>query len=314
MQNNTHSATFIVGPTASGKSSLALQYAKVNNCHILSADSRQIYQGIEITSGADIPNEFDFVSSENFPILTGYFSNGDMNIYGISALHPTKVWSVGRFQELAYSVFERAYAEGKGVVIVGGSGLYTHSLLLRHDQLHVPPNEKLRKLLEEKNVNELQDEIQEKYPQLVDTLNQSDWNNPRRLIRLLEILHSQKTVSIKKEIDSVDNVIQFQGEKIIPTWIGKNLEKDELQRKIIERVKERITHGAIQEIERLYAHIEDKKTPILTATGVKEIVGFLHEQYDEEQLTELWSRREFQYAKRQMTWFKKRNYIQWRQK
>ena len=313
--DHTH-ITFIVGPTASGKSTLALQYAKVNNCNILSADSRQVYQGIEITSGADIPSQFDFVETPVesrliAPLPQGYFWDGETNIYGISSLHPTEVWSIGLFRELANYVFAKSFAEKKGVVIVGGSGLYTHSLLLEHDQLKVPPNQRMRESLEENSIEELQEMVEAKYPKFAQTFNPSDWSNKRRLVRSLEILSTQPVNNVKKEIDNVENFIEFDGTKINPKWIGIYVEKNELEQRIEKRVKERISSGAVQEVERLASVVNDRQAPIFTTTGVKEILGFLNGQYDEGQLIELWARREFQYAKRQMTWFKKRNYIEW---
>src|SRR5690554_4802076 len=121
----------IVGPTATGKTDFALkaakktlQLGKVSSVDIISADSRQVYQGLEIMSGADIPEGFQRKVLSEWSELNTYFEKGSIRLFGISLLQPDTDWSVGQFQEYVQRVLSLDENQPRLVILVGGTGLY----------------------------------------------------------------------------------------------------------------------------------------------------------------------------------------------
>jgi len=300
-KHRNHQPIFIVGPTATGKSSLATAVSNLLKYDVLSADSRQVYTGLEITSGADISASFS--KSTNTVGGFQYFSNQSNSYYGLSMLNPDQEWSIAHFHDYAKKVIEHTQTEQRTLLIVGGSGLYLHSLFLDSKQLHIAPNRAIRSVLENESVEELQQRVVAIDSNVKERMNHSDWHNPRRLIRLYE----KNLTGVSPHSDETQQVLNSPEAH---TWIGVHLEKEIIKENIQKRVIERITQGAIQEVEKLLSDYS-QKFPALSTTGVKEIIGYLNDNYDKDTLIELWSLREFQYAKRQLTWFKKRSYIQW---
>ncbi len=303
----TSKITFIVGPTATGKSDLAFSLSKKNACNILVADSRQVYKDLVICSGADVPASFSVQSNDELPY--SFFFDGETELHGVAFLETTDQWSLGAFHHYARQVLKRTLSQKKSLIIVGGTGLYTHSLLLPAEHIISSPSTNLRTELQTLSLTELQSRVLTIDPQSESKFNNSDWNNPRRLIRAIEIL--SESPSPKIDINMLKNEINLGDETIIPQWFGLTIEKEDLEQKIRARVVKRIEQGAIDEVERLASSVDDKKLSIFSTTGVKEILGYINGMYEKEELVELWSRREFQYAKRQITWFKKREYIHW---
>lgn len=311
--NNTKSEKqpkvyFIIGPTACGKSSLAFSVANKLNADILSADSRQVYKGLEITSGADIPADFTRVEDGTF------INESGLTVYGQSLLHPTEVWSVGLFKEYVVSKIFSTFQKKKSLIIVGGAGLYLHALLMNDPHMFTGPNQQLRQKLAKLSLSELQTYISNLQPNAQNFFNDSDWKNPTRIIRGIEMIESNPKYQ-RTPIDEVENRIRFttngQEFAIEPVWFGILKDAEELQTSIEQRVKDRIAHGAITEIEKLIANYEDQKVPAFSTTGVKEVMLFINGSIDKEALIKQWTLREWKYAKRQLTWFKKRPYVNW---
>lgn len=292
---------FIVGPTATGKTALALRLAKELNADILSADSRQFYKGLEITTGADLPENFTL--SKDLIDDHQYFTDGEINFYGVSFLKPNEEWSIAHFRDFAEFVYEKTQERNKELIIVGGSGLYHQALFLDKKTLHISPSEELREELQNATVEELQQKLLSQYPHADEVLNDSDWKNPRRLIRWIEKTTNQTDTSVEES--------SIFGTPENHSWIGLSIELEKLEPRIQERVIERAENGSIQEVEQFLAKIEDKKSPSTSTLGVKEISLFLNDQISKDELIELWTKHEVQYAKRQITWFKKRGYIKW---
>lgn len=318
------SIIFLVGPTATGKSSLAFQLAEKVNAHILSADSRQVYKGLEITSGADVPATFSPTPRHPEPghrpslsgsdLLQTYFESTDnqksTKLFGVSLLNPTEEWSISQFREYALSIIELCKIEKKNLIVVGGSGLYLQSLLIDDPKLNIPPNNDLRQELAALSLTELQEKLSQINHQHFTKLNNSDLNNPRRLIRAIEMFSSPRRdaingVSTKKSIHALEQ-----------HWFGLEIDNEILQQRINQRVVERTQLGALTEVEKLLNQQVETRfitspPPVFTTTGVKEIRAFLNNQIEKEELVDLWTLREFKYAKRQKTWFKKRSQIEW---
>ncbi len=290
----------IIGPTAVGKTSLAFMLLEKLNAHILSVDSRQVYKGLEITSGADIPKDWKYMEGED----VSYFRKQNQKIFGVSCIKVDEEWSVAHFKKMVKSVINICKKEKKNLILVGGSGFYIHALHIRDQDMFVSPNEKLRKKLNSYSLSKLQDQLTQLWPERAKNMNQSDWNNPRRLIRAIEI--GQEKKGEKKHIPSPTMILDDAA------WIGLTVQKEELKKRIRKRVKQRIQQGSIQEVERLLKYYGDQivKLPALSSLGVSEIQSYLSHK-NMERLVDEWTLHEVQYSKKQMTWFKKMNTIQW---
>lgn len=303
---------FIVGPTATGKSALAFELAKTLNANILSADSRQVYQGLSITSGADIPPDFQQKNApKNFTLVPSVFFESDRTkLFGMQMLQATEPWSVGLFQHYAHAILALTLAEGKNLIIVGGTGLYTQALLLNPDQLTIAPNQELRTELESLSLTKVQEKLLSINPYHPIQHNLSDWHNPRRLQRLIEIeLTKQHTQPV--DMTHLADQLSLDTQQLTIHWTGLTAPIEYLETRIRARIDQRIAQGAIHEVERLVNLYPDQKLPAFTTTGFKEISAYLSGQIETPELKNLWFTRERQYAKRQLTWFKKRQGIEW---
>ncbi len=309
----------LVGATATGKTALALQLAEwlvtessvhqnLNGVILLSADSRQIYQGLEIISGADVPADFSLAvhdTTQADPSVqqaaSHYFSRALANkktieIWGVSVLSPKLSWSVAQFQQLARVVISRAQDRRFAVILVGGTGLY-QSLAFKSDwQISVPPDLELRQKAEHLSVKELQDWLTDLAPERIEGLNQSDVHNPRRLIRQLELAQAEAT-----------HVATAEPLKI-PT-LGLTRSQSNLPEAIHTRVLERLRQGAKNEF--LLLDLTSAQPMVASALGIKELKLWSTDQISDEALIELWTKHELQYAKRQLTWWKKQPEVTW---
>ena len=178
----------ICGPTASGKTSLAISVAKnlliqssfraksrnltpPPSVNLLSADSRQIYRGLDIVTGKDIP--------EDLP--------PSINFFGLDLVEPNQSFNLSDYVQYSKKVIQESLSQKIPLIIVGGTGLYLKAITSDLLNVQVPPNQSLRSELEKLTLVELQNKLQEVNPEKYKSLNNSDVNNPRRLIRALEI-------------------------------------------------------------------------------------------------------------------------------
>ncbi len=303
----------ILGPTAVGKSSFALQLIEslrndppaggYDGFDIISADSRQVYRDIGIISGADIGENFKFQMS-NVKNYLNYFEHNDVRIFGVAILNYDQDWSVGQFREFGWEVINQSLENNRLPIIVGGTGLYHRHLFNDDETLSIPPSDEVRQRAEGMSVGQLQDWLIEVDDERFDQMNQSDRNNPRRLVRAIEIClasSEQLVVSSFSSELSIDDVFK----------IGLIDSLENIEQKIKQRVEERFENGAIDEVKNLVKHWGQVNDAIKTATGVREIKSYLDGEIDKEECLKLWSLREFQYAKRQITWWKKEEDIHW---
>lgn len=282
----------IVGPTATGKTSLALSLSTFDivkklfaGVVIISADSRQVYKGIEIVSGADMPE--------------------NVTIHGVSMIAPDQDWSLAHFQKFALPIIYQAWSENKLSVIVGGTGLYHDRLFAQELQDQLGPDFALRENLDQMTLTEMQKLAEVKDGRAFAEMTEDDKSNKRRLVRLIEKFDSRLTSAhLNNETYQVVAPSQL-------IRVGLTDEIENIEQKIKLRVIDRLEQGAIAEIEKLRTDYPNKKLPIFSATGVKEINSYLDEKIDYRTLISMWTVRERQYAKRQMTWFKKSPGIEW---
>ena len=282
--NSIGKALFIVGPTATGKTKLALQILKVIPSVVISADSRQVYIGMDIGTGKDLPTD-------------------GTKIELLHEVFPNEEWSVSHFQKRAEELAKKAWNSNKLPIFVGGTGLYLQTLVEEYETIDIPQNIELRKILDKQDILTLQRTLESADQERFISMNNSDKNNSRRLVRAIEVadyLRTHKQTTRKSEHIFSDVL-----------WIGLSGEFRDLENRIRTRVEVRMNAGMIQEVEYLIKNYPSWNFPAFSATGYAEIRSYLEEKITKEEALTLWTLHELQYAKRQMTWFKKRLNIFW---
>lgn len=274
---------YIVGPTATGKTAYALQFAKEKHGVIINADSRQVYIGMDIGTGKDLPTDPDA------PLFLLY-----------NVIKPNESWSLSHAVHTIRSAVEETWKQGKLPIVVGGTGLYLQSIEHPPASLDVPQNTKLREKLEKKSVEELQQILLNLDEKRFTAMNPSDQKNPRRLIRAVEI--ASQTSQIKALPSFVAD----------SQWIGLTAPVQTLQERIIKRVETRLEQGMEQEVHTLMTQYSNwDHLPAFTATGYQEVRAYIEKKIDRNTMIQLWNLHELQYAKRQITWFKQMKQIEW---
>jgi tRNA dimethylallyltransferase len=275
----------IVGPTASGKTSLAIKIASLLNTEIISADSRQVYK--ELSIGTAVPSQKELSEiKHHFIQHKSIFEN----------------YSVADFEKEAIQKIEDLFESHDYVVLVGGTGLYIKAIEEGFDDLpqaNYQYRQELESLLSEKGIAYLQNLLMQKDIQAYSSI---DIQNPRRLIRVLEIL-------------------ELSGEKLSASWqhkkairnfnilkIGINLPREELYQRINLRVDSMLAIGLQTEIETLK---EYKNLQALNTVGYKEWWPYFDEFEKLENVITKIKQHTRNFAKRQLTWFRKDSTIIW---
>ena len=288
----------IVGPTAIGKTDLAFEIANDYNGELVSADSVQVYKGLDTISGKDIPEGYKFFSLPQFSTLelyAGYYTNSSFPpIYLLDVVEPTFEFTVSHFHSLATKIVDFVEKKGKLPIIVGGTGLYINSLIGGLDQLP-PPDLKLRKMLENENLERLQELVP---AEVLNKMNNSDRNNSRRLIRAIEVSKSK----IVKNIEKPDF------EYLV---LGLNCDREALKKRIDQRVEKRLQNGAIDEINKLFKIYDQLSPQVKDANGYRQLFAYLKGDSSLSEATERWKLSEYKHAKNQMTWFNKYGEVNW---
>ena len=277
MKNKAEILPVIIGPTASGKTHLAVNLANACNGEILSADSRQVYREMNIGTGKDLEE----YSVNNIPIP----------YHLIDICEPGEKYNINIY----FKDFVRSLADirsrTKLPILCGGSGLYVQTALEGNELSSVPVNNNLRQQLNKLGKKELQDHFDLIAPNLQEKL---DKTSTKRIIRAIEIdyfLQSNPIPVLNKP-------------NINPVLFGIDISRNERRDKISRRLKERLENGMIEEVQKLQQKIsnEDIKYYGLEYLFVTE---YLEKKYD---FNELFRRLEVaihQFSKRQMTWFRK---------
>ncbi len=266
----------ILGPTASGKSDLAIKIAKLFNGEIVSADSRQIYKEMNIGTAKPIKDNLHHL---------------------LDLINPDKHFSAAQYKKLAYKTIEDIQNRNKLPILCGGTGLYISSVIENWQFPKVPPQKKLRKELEKKSTKQLF-EIYQK----IDSSGAKfiDKKNKRRLIRAIEVCKAnnksfwQQRGKAKPVFDTL--------------LIGVKLPKKELSKRISKRIKKMMKMGLETEVKTLvkkYGWISSLQT-----------IGYQEwkEYFNKKEVQNLIELHTIQYSKRQMTWFKKMKNVQWIEK
>jgi len=259
----------ILGPTATGKSSLAVKIAKKVNGEIISADSRQVYKGLDIGTGKITEKEMKGVPH-----------------YLLDVVNPKSKFTVAEYKKLAEEKIKEILARGKTPIICGGTGFYIDAVTKGIIFPEVPPNTKLRKILEKKETLELFKMLKKIDRRRAKNIDQ---NNKVRLIRAIEIAKALGKVPLLK-----NKKVDYKFIKI-----GLYLPPDKLKKNIEKRVKGMFKAGLLNEIKKL------KKSGI-SEKRLKEF-GFEYDNPTYEKVIN----ETIKYTKRQMTWFKRDKEIRW---
>lgn len=284
----------IIGPTAVGKTDLALQLTKslilqekFTGFDLISADSRQVYQGLQIISGADIPETIE----------------ATVKLHGLLMIKPNQEWSLAHFRDFGQKIIKKSWQENRLPIVVGGTGLYHHHLFSNDQIINIQPNLEVRQQAELLSIVELQEWLKKINSKHFSQMNHSDQHNPRRLVRAIEVTLAPAATSSDRILPGLED---FQN-----IVIGLSDSLPNIQAKIEQRVRHRFQLGAISEVEHLLTLDPPPTKPALSTAGVREIEQFLQGQATETEVITHWARREFQYAKRQLTWWKKYGTAQW---
>ena len=301
------SLLLIVGPTATGKTSLGLKLANQFKGEIVSVDSRQIYKGMDIGTGKDIPGDFNFLKSrlkfKNIEI--GYFSN-NTKIWLVDLIKPDKEFNLAYYKQIAWKVIKKLWKEEKLPILVGGTGLYFKVFTKALSAIHIPPDKKMRKQLEIQTVSELQSKLKKINPLKFKEMNLSDRKNPRRLIRAIEVSKYQKKYKVKK---SNTNISLLDKTSIL--WLGLKATRQVLYKRIDERVDKRVKLGMEEEIKSLLAKGYTFDLPSMSALGYRQWRPYFEGKAKKQEVIKRWKLDEHSYARRQLTWFKKNPDINW---
>jgi len=271
----------VLGPTASGKSCLAVDLIKQYNGEIISADSRQIYQEIDIGTAKDV----DLLKQ-------------GMPVHMVDVVPPDKTLTVAQYKKQALHCINKIISKNKHPFLVGGTGLYIQSIV---DNLKIPqvkPNQALRARLEKKSVNELFAQLKRLAPEKANELNQSDKQNKRRLVRVLEIAFSGKSFGSKAK--PLFNCLQ----------IGLKIPLKKLDQRINKRVDQMIKQGLQDEVEKL-AQNYDWDLSSMSGIGYSEWKEFFAGKQTLQKTIYLIKLHTRQYARSQLKWFKRDKRIVW---
>ena len=244
----------ITGPTATGKTALAVAVAKKFNGEIISADSRQVYKFMNLGTGKDL-EEY-----ENIPY------------HMIDIAHPNETFSLYEFLEGAKRAMEEIWARGKNVVICGGTPLYVNAILQKYELLRSEVDEELRERLNSLSLNELQSLLKELSPSAFEALNEDDRINPLRVRRQIELLQSDSN--------------RIEEEKPLP-WsdfealvLGVYYPRNVVRERVDIRLKKRFEAGMIDEVKFIH-EVENVSYEKLEKFGLeyREIAKFLQGEY-----------------------------------
>lgn len=276
----------IVGPTASGKSELAVTVAQKYNGEIISADSRQVYRGLDIGTAkvAGVWKE-------------GVFVYKKIPHHCIDFVSPKKTYSVAQFQQCAANEIRAISRRGKISVVVGGTALWVDALAYNWRLPHAVPNARLRNRLEKKSPAQLLAMLEKLDPKRAETVEQK---NPRRLIRAIEIATALGSVPALEKFPAYDAL-----------WIGLNPPPATLEKRIKNRGQKMIAAGLVNEIKKLKRARVAKKRIHEFGFEYRAGLHYLDGTLSRNELLERIVKETRQYAKRQMTWFKRNPDIIW---
>lgn len=270
----------VVGPTASGKTSYAVSLAHKFNGEIVSADSRLVYKGFDIGTAKPSLEECEGVPHHMIDIV-----------------EPEIDYSAGLFAEEAKKAVDDILSRGKTPIVAGGTGLYFRLLLENYDVPKVPPDYELREKLTAYTYDELRKMLEKFDPQRAAEI---ELNDKKKVIRAIEMAEH-----LEKPLSEYRKELEFDVE-----WIGLNFPREELYERINVRVDMMVKAGLVEETENLLQ--KHGRIKNLTCTiGYQEMIAYLDNQMTLDEAKGKLKQNSRNYAKRQLTWFRKNPLIKW---
>jgi len=275
----------LIGPTAVGKTISSFKIAEHINSPILSADARQFYKELNIGTAKPKDTELEYIRH--------YFINN-------LSIHNS--YSAGAYESDFNKTLKELSIQHSRILLTGGSGMFIDAAV--HGLNELPPKNKglrteLSALLEDKGIISLQKMLQDLDPEYYERM---DRENPHRLIRAIEICKmSGKTYTELRKPTEKKGYFK-------PIWIGLKREREELYQRINHRVDMMIENGLLKEAENLMQY---QDLNALQTVGYRELFSYFKNEISLDDAIELIKRNSRRYAKRQMTWWRKREYIQW---
>jgi tRNA dimethylallyltransferase len=277
----------ILGPNASGKSDLAVAIAKKFNGEIISADSRQVYKGMDIGSGK-VPLQ---------KRKDGLYYQG-IKHHLIDVVSPKIFFTVTNYQKLARKALKEIISKNKLTIICGGTGFYIDALIYDYAFPPVKPQPRLRKKLEKLSASLLFEKLKKFDPQYAQKI---DPHNKRRLVRVLEII-----MTLKKPMPPLQKSSPYEVLKI-----GVYRSPQELKKRIEKRLIRRLKAGMIEEIKKLHQNGVSWKRLYDFGLEYRYVSLYLQKKLSYDEMVNQLKSKIWQYARRQMIWFKKDKNIRW---
>jgi tRNA dimethylallyltransferase len=287
---NMEKILVIIGPTASGKSALGVELAKKFHGEVISADSRQVYRGLDIGTGKITKREMRGIPHHLLDIAS-----------------PKKVVTAHEFTRRAHIAMQKMLKDNKLPIIVGGTGFYIDALLDRASLPDIPPNKGLRAALAKKNAAELFGMLKKKDPKRARSMDTpSERNNKVRLIRALEIATFKKARSSSFPQFSIKATPRYE-----VLWVGISPSQKVLEQKINMRLKARLRIGMIAEAKRLHADGLSYKRMENLGLEYRSLARLLQNKITRKEFEEELSRDIRRYAKKQLVYWKRNKDIRW---
>lgn len=268
----------ILGPTATGKTRLAAELAHRIGGEVISADSRQVYRGMDIGTGKDLQ---DYVVDGN--VVPCHLTD---------IAEPGEEYNLFRFQRDFHQARQAILDRGKAPVLCGGSGMYLESVLLAYDLIRVPENNTLRKQLENLSRTELENIL----ASVKKLHNTTDTTNRKRLIRAIEIAkyYQENPGKSNNHFDPVASDV-----------FGVFFEREELRRRITQRLKRRMEEGMIEEVKVLLKNGVNHGRLLFFGLEYRHVTLYLNDELTYDEMFTKLNTAIHQFAKRQMTWFRR---------
>ena len=278
----------ICGPTAVGKTRFAIEAALALGGEIISCDSMQLYQYMDIGSAKPTAEE-----------------QSKVRHYLVDQIDPRESFSVARYQKLAKTAVEEVFVQGKIPIIAGGTGLYLNSLLYDMDFSAPPENNGFRDamyaLAEEQGPETVYDRLRAADPAAADRIHP---NNLKKVIRALEAAEAGNRVK-----DFASDPVPTKDYS--PVLVGLNRDRQELYDRINRRVDILMEQGLEQEVRKLLSMGLTGTDISMKGIGYKELIGYIQGEYDREEAVRLIKRNTRHLAKRQLTWFRRYRDMKW---
>ncbi|MEK7460043.1 MAG: tRNA (adenosine(37)-N6)-dimethylallyltransferase MiaA [Patescibacteria group bacterium] len=271
----------ILGPTASGKSDLAVEIARMFNGEVVSADSRQVYKGLDIGTGKITKKEMRGILHHLLDVV-----------------NPKRRFFLPEYQKQATQAIDEIQKRGKTPILCGGTGFYIQSIVDGIIVPEVPPNEDLRKKLSKKSADELFMMLKKFDPKRAKSI---DAKNPVRLIRAIEIARALGSVPKLSSRPPSYNILQ----------IGIDVERDELKEKITKRLAKRLRIGMVAEATHLHEKGLSWKRMRELGLDYRALADLITKKTNLKEFKEVMLKESMDYAKRQMVWFKRDKKIRW---